>query len=80
MKIGKWPFCHRVTRRIAGSTCALIDSNTLVVTKLRLKTVASPNRWSVSVSSTPSRNEAAADGFSRAKARPSVSSWTLAAS
>ena len=56
------PFCQRLTLRLMRRTVSIIDSHGFVEASVRLSRPRTPRRVTVSVSSMPSRSDAAAPG------------------
>jgi len=54
------PFCQRSASRLTRRTVSIIDSQGLVEASVRLRRPRTPRRMTVSVSSRPSRSDAAA--------------------
>ena len=59
------PFCQRLTLRLMRRTVSIIDSHGFVDASVRLSRPRTPRRVTVSVSSMPSRSDAAAPGCER---------------
>ena len=65
------PFCQRLTLRATRRTVSIIDSHGFVEASVRLSRPRTPSRVTVSVSSMPSRSDAAAPGWVRASSSAS---------
>ena len=74
------PFCQRLTLREIRRTVSIIDSHGFVLTSVRLSRPRTPRRVTVSVSSRPSRSDAAAPGCERCSSPTSTSRRSRAAS
>ena len=76
------PFCQRLTLRAVRRTHSSIDSHGLVEASVALSAPRTPSRVTVSVSSRPSRSDAAAPGWlrssspARPRSRSSAPAWS----